>query len=266
MRIDETPFQFTSLNDQVGKVHRVMGPSGGNGLDEIDMAFIDLLGAVSDTPATVNPAQATEEATPKANDKVRQLEAKITERKLIQAQDTSKSEPTSTKGADVRDMVQKEMRLLQADLTAADIDYLKQVVVPTLPIAMGSVPLNTVFPEGEAEISYKGIPISKPLSDMIHDGMKTGRPFRVEVDENSSIVIKIRNGKVSAEFLSSDRAAAMYIKNELDDLRARLASKKLPVDELTYRESNHKHHRDGQPQYEPRYYSLDTDDDDDFVI
>jgi len=266
MRIEETPFQFTSLNDQVGKVHRVMGPSGGNGLDDIDMAFIDLLGAASE-PSIPAAAAASEEDAPKANEKVRQLEAKITERKLIQTQDAAKSEQSSsTKGADVRDMVQRELRLLQAELTAADIDYLKQVVVPTLPIAMGSVPLSTVFPEGEAEISYKGLPISKPLSDMIHDGMKTGRPFRVEVDENSSIVIKIRNGKVSAEFLSSDRAAAMYIKNELDDLRARLASKKLPIDELTYRDSNHKQHRDGQPQYEPRYYSLETDDDDDFII
>lgn len=267
MRIEETPFQFNGLSaEQLGKVHRVMGPLGGNGLEDIDMAFIQLLGNTNPDASKANSTLAPEE--PVATDKILQLEARIeANKKSKSTADISAHSPsTPTSGADVREMVQKELRLLRTELTTADIDYLKQVVVPTLPIAMGTVPLQTVFPEGEAEFSYQGAPISKALSDMIQQGIKSGRPFRVEVDDNSSIVIKIRNGKVSAEFISSDRAAAMYIKNELDDLRARLASKKLPVDDLTYRDANHQRHRDGQPQYEPRYYSLDTDEDDDFTI
>lgn len=248
MRIDETPFQRVNLSAGISKVHRVIGAGTDSGLDGFDLSFIDLLewGAESAATETVKP----EEKPPvksadraKASEKAEKTEAKSK---------SAESAAASTDAADIREMVRKELVLLNTDLGANDARYLKEAVIPGLPMLIGSVPLDQVFPKNSAgEISYRGFDVSKPLADLIEKGMKTGRPIRVELDRHSSVVLKIKNGQVSAEFLSNDQAAALYIKQELDELRSRLAAKNLPVGTLEYRGQSRQNQSKGNQDQNP---------------
>jgi hypothetical protein len=126
------------------------------------------------------------------------------------------------------------MVLLKDALTPVDVQYMKQVVIPGLPILVGNVPSNSIFPTGEeGEISYKGFEVSSKLSEMIEKGYRSGRPIRVELDPNSAVVIKIRNGQVSAQFVSTDKSA-LSMQHGLDDLRNRMLARNLPVGQLEY--------------------------------
>jgi hypothetical protein len=162
--------------------------------------------------------------------------------------------PVSAKAASAQDEeynthVDRDMTLTKDDLSLLDIQYLKQEVIPGLPILVGSVPFNTIFPEGaDGEISYKGFDLSPKLTELIEKGYKTGRPIRVELDPNSALVLKIRNGQVSAEFVSNDKAAVFVMQQELDELRNRMAARNLPVGTLEYKYQDPRQGQKGQDE------------------
>jgi hypothetical protein len=131
------------------------------------------------------------------------------------------------------------------ELSDTDQRYLRQIIIPNVPILMGQVPIQNVFPKGKdgSDFSYRGFELSDGLSDMIKHGYKTGQPIRLELDANSSLVLRIRNGQVSAEFVAADQGTAMAMQNELNDLRQKMAARNLPVGVI---ESRYK----GQPENE----------------
>lgn len=63
---------------------------------------------------------------------------------------------------------------------------------------------------------------------------QTGQPVRVDLDDQSAVIFKILNGKVSAAFLTSDQGMALYLSQQLTLLRKQLADQNLPVDSLGY--------------------------------
>lgn len=249
MKIEDSPFQFTTTtlgNTEQGNVRRVMG-SNTAGFDMLDLAFIELLGTVGSPakPGVAKEAVEKElERTEQKSSAEKTRDDKPVANKPVDAASGSSDEP--------RKSVEKELAIFHNQLTPVDIQYMKEIVIPGLPILQGSVPLQSIFPANanSGGFNFHDYEISQKLADLVKAGYKSGRPFRVEMDENSSVILKIRNGKVSAEFISTDRAAALYIKQELDELRQRMATKNLPIDLLSYKE-----------QKEQREQQRNSDDD-----
>jgi hypothetical protein len=239
MRIENTSLQPSGASSPVDKLRRP-GSSMETTMEDLDLSFMDLLSnIVSEALVSAPPAS-------KAEPKEKSKPAAATETK--ESPGATKlslvGKVSTTRENEAMDAVDHDMALLKDALTPADVQYLKQAVIPGLPILMGTVPSNSVFPTGEdGEISYRGFDVSPKLSELIEKGYRSGRPIRVELDSNSAVVIKIRNGQVSAQFVSSDKNASMGMQQGLDDLRNRMLARNLPVGQLEYQ------YRDpGQPQ------------------
>lgn len=229
MKIEDSPFRFGGTSP-VEKLRRNIGPMEAM-LDDLDLSFLDLLTtAATENPAGRTEAPITEELRKKAEPEPASESAREGGRpKLTLVGKISTAQPQD----DPRMEVAEDMALLNTELTDIDVQYMKQVVIPGLPILIGSVPMNTIFPtEPDGSISYRGHDISPSLAELIEKGYKTGRPVRVEVDNRSAVVLRIRDGQVSAEFVSSDRGMALAMQQGLDDLHRRMSEKNLPVGTL----------------------------------
>lgn len=235
MKIEDSPYQFVGGSSAVEKLRRNSQYSLDATLEDLDLSFLDLLTSVANDAEVVAPDKSKNVAdSAKAKEKTAATSTKETAApgKLTlvgKVSETQSADEASTK-------VDKDMALLKEELSDIDRQYMKQVVIPGLPILVGSVPFQSIFPAGkDGEISYKGFEISPKLAELIEKGYKSGRPIRVELDNNSAVVLKIRNGQVSAEFVSTDKAAAFVMQQELDDLRNRMAARNLPVGTLEYK-------------------------------
>ncbi len=235
MKIEDSPHHFGS-SSPIEKLRHTQF-SVDHMLNDLDLSFLDLLSATAaaegaDTQATANQALNEKNKNDPTNKTHTSSEVSTRPRLTVVG---GKTAVASSPQEDLAAQVEKDMALLQSDLTELDTQYLKQIVIPGLPIAMGSVPFNSVFPTSESgQISYRGFEVSPKLAELIEKGYKTGRPIRVELDPHSAVVIKIRNGQVSAQFLSTDKTLAMVMQQDLDDLRNRMIQKNLPVGTLEY--------------------------------
>ena len=255
MSNESSSFQVTNQITQVSNIdfnpqrsHRVTG-SINNGFDDLDLAFIELLGSWK---GSVTPKNNRAEAKSPVKTDIKEKETLTNTSSTTTENDTKRvMDPQSIDAAqDPRRVVQEELAILIQDMSPTDIQFMKEGIIPGLPIISGAVPIDTLFSKDpQGNISCKGFDISQKLAKLIEEGYKTGRAFRVEVDDNSSVILKIRHGKVSADFISSDRAAAFFIKQELDELKQRLQAKNLPVDHLGYRETSEfeQQRRNNQP-------------------
>lgn len=239
MKIEDSLYPHNNGASPVEKLRRASQSSLDITLEDLDLSFLDLLTSVA-SDASANPLEKG------AREKSALDKAKTNEKSAVPAEKAlprlslvgkaSEAEETDELNAQ---QVDRDMMLLKDELSDIDRQYLKQAVIPGLPILMGTVPFQSVFPSSpEGEISYKGFEVSPKLAELIEKGYKTGRPIRVELDTHSALVLKIRNGQVSAEFVSADKAAAFVMQQELDDLRNRLAARNLPVGTLEYKYQN----------------------------
>ncbi|MEB3286294.1 MAG: hypothetical protein VKJ04_02205 [Vampirovibrionales bacterium] len=170
---------------------------------------------------------------------------------------TEASKPSETdERSSLDDISPKELtHLLKEALSTSDIQYLKQWVIPNVPIIMGNIPIQQLFPVDETgDISYRGFEVSDNLKSMVAKGIKSGQPIRIELDANASIVLKFKNGRVSAEFLSNEHIAAWAMKQQLETLKQQLLSKNLPVDDLTYRSFSQKQEQREKREEKPRQW------------
>jgi hypothetical protein len=233
MKIEESPYRFSG-SSPVDKLKRTAAGPSDFSLEDLDLSFLDLLTAIASDVLPTETADQNPFVSAPADKKDAATAPKPDPGKGAPTLTlVGKVSSTASREADSPTQVEKDMRLLNSDLSAQDMQYLKQIVIPGLPILLGSVPFNSIFPSTpEGEISYKGFEVSPKLAELIEKGYKTGRPIRVELDNNSAVIMKIRDGHVSAEFVSSDKGAALAMQQELNDLRNKLALKNLPVGTL----------------------------------
>ncbi|EKE03992.1 MAG: hypothetical protein ACD_20C00122G0014 [uncultured bacterium] len=98
-----------------------------------------------------------------------------------------------------------------------------------------------------AQVSYLSFNVSKGLSDLIEYAYKSQKPVRLDFEGNSSIILRINNeGKLSAEFMSSNKAMEYILKNSIPHLRNRLDSEGIPYKEVVYRDRNKKQNQQEQ--------------------
>ena len=258
MRIEKSSLQSNGASP-LEKLRRTASSLDGT-LDDIDLSFMDLLNSIvseSVVNALTEPTKTGEEEKLKEKAKIQPEASKATTSGKLTL--VGKVSATQEDKDESLDSVDHDMMLLKDALTPVDMQYMKQVVIPGLPILMGTVPTNSVFPTGEdGEVSYRGFEISPKLSELIEKGYRTGRPIRVELDQNSSVVLKIKNGQVSAQFVSSDKNASLVLQQGLDELRNRMLARNLPVGQLEYQYKN-PNQQQQKDQSEDSQQSTDTE-------
>ena len=79
--------------------------------------------------------------------------------------------------------------------------------------------------------------LSEKLQAQLAEGYKTGKPIRIAVDDTLSIVFKIKGKQVSVEFISTtgDAKALGQLSAQLEQLKAQMLQKQLPVGDLSFR-------------------------------
>jgi flagellar hook-length control protein FliK len=73
------------------------------------------------------------------------------------------------------------------------------------------------------------------------------------MDNGGAVILKIKDGKVSAEFQATDQASALYLRQQLADLRQRMEAKNLPVGTLNTRQENPNQRRRKQQEPEETF-------------
>jgi len=243
----------------------------GNGL-ESEFSFLDLLSALQFSgigeAGDAGESRADTPGAPPAEKSKLVLKAGISTTSASNTQAVDKPTASQNAGGVTKSVAGKstaptndegdaELKLLFDALTPADKRFIQQVIIPNIPLPATTVPFQTFFTPPDSGVEgYVRLDAQSPLAEMIQAGYRTGRPFRVELDDKSSIVLKITNGRVSAEFVSSDRGMALLMQQELTQLRQKLLQKNLPVNTLEAR------YQQGQQQPQHSFPHHEPDDTD----
>ncbi|MCR5265798.1 MAG: hypothetical protein K6E29_04300 [Cyanobacteria bacterium RUI128] len=81
--------------------------------------------------------------------------------------------------------------------------------------------------------------LSQKFLAMLQDSIKNRKVFRIDFDNNISVIIKIStDGKLKTEFLTNDDAVETYLKNNLHILKEKFEEIKVEHEEITCRNTN----------------------------
>jgi len=91
--------------------------------------------------------------------------------------------------------------------------------------------------------------VSKTLMDLISNANTTGKPVRIDFDNDITLVLRVdREGKLSAQFFPGDKAAEEYLKNNLPYLKSRFDEQNIPYKELSYRQQKQQQEKENQQE------------------
>jgi len=91
--------------------------------------------------------------------------------------------------------------------------------------------------------------VSKTLIDLISNANTTGKPVRIDFDNDITLVLRVdREGKLSAQFFPGDKAAEEYLKNNLPYLKNRFDEQNIPYKELSYRQQKQQQEKENQQE------------------
>ena len=84
----------------------------------------------------------------------------------------------------------------------------------------------------------KNVQVSSILMEKLSDSMKTNQPFRIDFDNDVSVILKVnKDGSLAANFIPGDKAVEQYLRNNIASLRQRFDEQNLPYTELSYSNS-----------------------------
>ncbi len=87
--------------------------------------------------------------------------------------------------------------------------------------------------------TLKSSEVSKSLMNLIEEAYKTGKPARIDFDNNVSVILRIgRDGKVSADFIPGDKAVEQYLKNNIGYLKQSFEDQNLEYGDIMYKPYN----------------------------
>lgn len=93
--------------------------------------------------------------------------------------------------------------------------------------------------------NYRGIEVSKTLSDMLCKIQNTKQAVRLDFDNNVTVVLRLSDdGKINAHFIPGDKAVEEYLKNNIPYLKQRFEEQNIPYANLSYK--HHKEKQNGQ--------------------
>lgn len=109
--------------------------------------------------------------------------------------------------------------------------------------------VNFMISNQSGNVSYKSFDFSKSLSSLIEYAYTVKRPIRLDFQGHSSVILKIdKEGKLSAEFMSADKAMEQILKNTIPNLRSKLDAEGLPYKEISYKNNSNKKKNQKQQQ------------------
>ncbi len=101
--------------------------------------------------------------------------------------------------------------------------------------------LTNNFTEIKTEATQQAVQVSQTLMDALNDASKTGKPVRIDFDENVAVIMKVdKNGTLSANFIPGDAAVENFLRNNIASLRQSFDDKGLPYNELSYSNQQNK--------------------------
>ena len=113
-----------------------------------------------------------------------------------------------------------------SELSEADVDYIIDI------LKSGTADASNYFEENGGETSQ----LSGKFFALLKDAVINKKVFRIDFDNDISVIIKISTeGKISAEFQTSDEAAADYLKNNLHVLKQRFEELNIEYDDIAYK-------------------------------
>lgn len=99
--------------------------------------------------------------------------------------------------------------------------------------------------EPEVQAASKNVKVSATLMNALSEATKTNQPFRIDFDNDISIIIKVdKDGSLSAKFIPGDKAVEQYLKQNISTLQQRFDEQELSYKELSY--SNQQQRRNKQ--------------------
>lgn len=82
---------------------------------------------------------------------------------------------------------------------------------------------------------HQNIQVSSVLMDKLAESLKTNQPFRINFDNEVSVIIKVnKDGSISANFIPGDKAVEQYLRNNISILKQRFDDENLSYSELSY--------------------------------
>lgn len=97
------------------------------------------------------------------------------------------------------------------------------------------------FSEIKSEATQQTVQVSATLMDAINNSVQTGKPFRIDFDNNIAVVMKVdKDGVLSANFIPGSAAVENYLRNNIEGLRQSFDNQNLPYNELSYSSNRQK--------------------------
>lgn len=133
-----------------------------------------------------------------------------------------------------------EGNVKQINMTIEDVEFFANVVEANLN-NNNSIEID--------ETTLKSAKVSNVLIEMLNDSKNTGRPVRVDFDNNISVVMQVtKDGKLNARFYPGDKAAEEYLRQNIQSLRNQLDSKEIEYDNISYKERNNQNNNKNKRQ------------------
>ena len=129
--------------------------------------------------------------------------------------------------------VEKVGQVVDKTINASTLNMTRTDVQLFINLANGNnFDINEVTQAQEA--SKSGM-VSETLANLMAESMKNNRPFRINFDNDISVIIKLsKEGRISANFIPGSDAAENYLRNNLSNLVQTFEDENLPYDELTH--------------------------------
>jgi len=217
----------------------------------MDLSFLDLLTSLQTLPQQANSGPASQ-----MPEKPKAAPAPETATNPNHSQPKTTSSPTpfptATAHANRSDATDDAQAYLSLALAPQESTLFQTTVLNGLPY-QGTVPIQQVFQlntDGELVglASMADTELSVAFVDQLKQAYKKQLPLRVVLNEDTTVILKFKNGQVGAEFLTQDVVANQYLKQALDQLRSRLSQKGLPVFDVAYRQEPHQEKPPSQQQ------------------
>lgn len=217
---------------------------------EGDLSFLDFLTAVPKglTPQEQKPQTHSSQASLGFN--APPVDVNLLLKSSLNASTSSNpvEDPEAVKATEKPETAPKSEALKKEDLSLADVQWLQKVMAgpAALPLQAGGLQgliqqnvattgVNGVSSSLSTESALHGLALSQKMTALLQESMRSGRPVRVSLEDASSLVLRIRQGKVSAEFLPATAAQAALWQASLTELKTRLSQQNLPVEALWVR-------------------------------
>ncbi|MFH0702811.1 MAG: hypothetical protein V2B14_04645 [bacterium] len=141
-----------------------------------------------------------------------------------------------------------KFKLDLSSLDKDDLDFLIQCLnspdMTLNSLNFSDFQMNFLIPGQTDQVSYRSFNLSKSLFNLIEYSYTSQKPMRIDFDKGSSVILKINaEGKLSAEFLSSNKNMEQALKNSIPYLINKFDTEGIPYKDIIYKDDYKKRNK-----------------------